>query len=139
MNAARKAALVNKFFRTPERGFAPRFDQFLFIREHTLMIFLAREEPFICEHCGKSVEPLGKGTYRNHCPFCLWGKHVDDKGPGDRASLCQGLLEPIGIDQESKKGFLLEFRCQRCGMIARNRAAPDDDLLSYAHSSTGNV
>ncbi len=103
------------------------------------MIFLPREEPFTCEHCGLSVEPLGKGTYRDHCPRCLWGKHVDDKGPGDRASLCKGLYEPVGMDSDTKKGFVIEYRCVKCGKMARNRASPDDDLLSFPHSSTANV
>ncbi|MEK7129489.1 MAG: RNHCP domain-containing protein, partial [Patescibacteria group bacterium] len=44
-----------------------------------------KEEPYECEHCGTSV--MG-GRYNNHCPSCLWSKHVDDKIPGDRASDC---------------------------------------------------
>ncbi|WDF05905.1 RNHCP domain-containing protein [Shouchella hunanensis] len=33
------------------------------------------------------------GSYRNHCPFCLYSKHQDII-PGDRASTCGGLMEP---------------------------------------------
>ena len=95
------------------------------------MPFIPREEPFICENCGLSVTPLGKGTYRNHCPQCLHSKHVDDIGPGDRASTCQGLLVPTEIDQDPKKGFVIVQKCNRCGKIARNRAAEDDDLLAF--------
>ncbi|MEK7218066.1 MAG: RNHCP domain-containing protein, partial [Patescibacteria group bacterium] len=43
------------------------------------MIFLPRQEPFTCEHCGTGVAPLPHGTSRNHCPRCLWSKHVDDQ------------------------------------------------------------
>ena len=32
---------------------------------------------FNCEHCGKEVLPLSDGSYRNHCPYCLYSKHVD--------------------------------------------------------------
>ena len=40
---------------------------------------------------------------RNHCPNCLYSKHVD-KNPGDRQEDCHGMLEPIGIEIDSKKG-----------------------------------
>ncbi len=92
------------------------------------MPFIPREEAFTCEHCGTAVEPLSGGTYRDHCPRCLWSKHVDDLGPGDRASLCKGLLRPVGIDTDSKKGFVILYACEKCGKRHRNRSAPDDDL-----------
>jgi DNA-directed RNA polymerase subunit RPC12/RpoP len=103
------------------------------------MTFLPREEPFICEHCGTSVEPLGKGTYRNHCPKCLYSKHVDSEGPGDRASTCHGLLKPIEIDQDAKKGFVIVYKCGKCGKISRNRAAEDDDLVGFLKNNTKTV
>lgn len=31
-------------------------------------------EDFICENCGTEVKGNG---YTNHCPKCLWSKHVD--------------------------------------------------------------
>lgn len=92
------------------------------------MTFIAREEQFICGHCGTVIEPLGKGTYRNHCPHCLWSKHVDDAGPGDRLSTCKGMMEPTSIDQDGKKGFMLIHTCTLCGKTIRNKTAPDDDL-----------
>ena len=94
------------------------------------MSFIAREEPFICDNCHKSIEPLGKGTYRNHCSHCLYSKHVDSLGPGDRQSICHGLMKPVGLDQNTKKGFVLIHECVKCGKMARNRAAPDDNLLN---------
>jgi len=96
------------------------------------MVFLPREEPFTCEHCNQAVSPLGKGTYRNHCPFCLYSKHVDELGPGDRASVCHGLMEPIAIDSDGKRGWLIVHRCQACGKQIRNKAAPDDDLTTWS-------
>ena len=91
------------------------------------MIFIAREEAFTCEHCGASVTPLLRGSYRNHCPRCLWSKHVDDEGPGDRASLCQGMMEPVSIDQTGKKGFLVIHVCEKCGKKIPNKLAQDDE------------
>jgi DNA-directed RNA polymerase subunit RPC12/RpoP len=92
------------------------------------MPFIAREEPFVCEQCGTSVEPLKKGSYRNHCPRCLFSKHVDDKGPGDRASLCGGLMEPVDLDFRSNKGWMIIHKCVKCKKEIPNMAAPDDDL-----------
>ncbi len=100
------------------------------------MTFIAREETFTCEACGLEVQPLGKGTYRDHCPKCLTSKHVDRDGPGDRLSTCQGLLKPTSIDQDGKKGFMIIYTCERCGMTHRNRAAPDDDVLGFLQQSS---
>ncbi len=95
------------------------------------MIFIPRQEPFTCDHCGKNVEPLRRGTYRDHCPYCLYSKHVDDSGPGDRKSLCLGLFIPIGIHQHTKKGFVVEYACERCGKKVKNKAAEDDELANF--------
>ncbi len=90
------------------------------------MPFIAREEPFTCEHCDAPVTPLIRGTYRNHCPHCLWSKHVDDEGPGDRASLCKGMMEPVGLDQTGKKGWMVIHVCVRCGKKIPNKLAEND-------------
>ena len=103
------------------------------------MTFIPREESFICEYCTSAVEPLQKGTYRNHCPKCLYSKHVDRDGPGDRLSACKGLLKPTGLDQDAKKGFVLLYLCVKCGQTSRNRAAPDDDLISFTQNIHKNV
>jgi hypothetical protein len=92
------------------------------------MTFIARQEPFTCDHCGAAVEPLASGSYRNHCPVCLYSKHVDQEGPGDRESSCHGLMKPIGIDHSGKKGWMIIHRCLQCGKQLPNIAAPDDDL-----------
>ncbi len=91
------------------------------------MPFIARQEPFVCEHCHAQVEPLEAGSYRNHCPRCLWSKHVDDIGPGDRASLCGGLMEPIDRDYDGKKGWMIVHRCIKCDKTIPNKRAPDDE------------
>lgn len=84
------------------------------------------DEGFICEACGEKVEPLGY-TARDHCPYCLYSKHVDIN-PGDRSETCQGLLEPIGIEKSKKDSLKIIYKCQKCKKIKRNIAAKDDNL-----------
>ena len=88
--------------------------------------FTEIDEEFICDNCGRTVSKLGYSC-RNHCPKCLYSKHVD-KNPGDREEECKGLLEPIGVELDSKKGYVIIFRCQKCGAIRRNKAAKDDNI-----------
>ncbi len=86
--------------------------------------FIRQKEDFVCENCGTKV--LGNG-YTNHCPKCLWSKHVDQSIPGDRASLCQGLMEPVGI--EIKNGnYTLTHCCQKCGKISKNKTSEADNF-----------
>jgi hypothetical protein len=87
-----------------------------------------RNTGFTCANCGTVVPPLAAGGCRNHCPHCLYSLHVDIN-PGDRANPCQGALEPIGVIQSGKKGWIIVSRCQRCGEIRRNRAALDDPVF----------
>ena len=69
--------------------------------------------------------PLSEnGGYRHHCPVCLCSLHVDER-PGDGASSCRGLMEPVGLDYRSAKGFIVIHRCRRCGVTRPNRAAVD--------------
>ena len=84
------------------------------------------DEEFVCENCGKKVSKLGYSC-RNHCPYCLYSKHVD-VNPGDRAETCHGLLEPIGVDLQNKKGYVIIYKCQKCGAIRKNVSARDDDM-----------
>jgi len=79
---------------------------------------------FVCAHCGAEVEPLTNGSYRNHCPFCVYSLHLDDL-PGDRNSICQGLMQPVGVRYNSRKGWQIVHRCQTCGVVKVNRAAVD--------------
>jgi DNA-directed RNA polymerase subunit RPC12/RpoP len=97
------------------------------------VVFIPRQEPFVCEHCGGQVKPLAHGTYRNHCPKCLWSKHVDEEGPGDRAAGCLGLMRPESLDHRGDKGWMIVHVCERCGKKILNKTAPDDDL-SVLHS-----
>ena len=85
---------------------------------------------FVCANCGKKVEPLGHSS-RNHCPFCLCSLHLDIN-PGDRASDCGGILRPVRVETDARKGYIIVSRCEKCGAVRRNRSAhmakvqPDD-------------
>lgn len=94
------------------------------------MGFRRTVEDFVCEHCGARVRGDG---YTNHCPACLWSKHVDVE-PGDREHECRGLLEPYGVLVEGDRWIVLH-RCVRCGARVRCRTSPADDrdtLLAIA-------
>ena len=73
--------------------------------------FTKRDEEFICENCGKKVSKLGY-TSRDHCPYCLYSKHVDIM-PGDREEDCKGLLKPIRVELDSKKGYVIIYKCEK--------------------------
>ena len=88
--------------------------------------FTEIDEEFVCENCGKTVGKLGYSC-RNHCNYCLHSKHVDIN-PGDRLETCHGLLEPIGIEMSNKKGYVIIYKCKKCGQIRKNKAAKDDDF-----------
>ena len=80
---------------------------------------------FTCEQCGIKVLPLKNGSYRNHCPECLYSKHVDVI-PGDRLNPCQGLMKPIRAEYSGKKGWVIIHECTRCGHVGRNKTALED-------------
>lgn len=83
------------------------------------------DENFKCFVCGKEVKTL-EYTARDHCPYCLASKHVD-VNPGDRACLCLGVLEAIGVEKGKKDTLKIIYKCQKCGMIKRNKMAIDDN------------
>jgi DNA-directed RNA polymerase subunit RPC12/RpoP len=80
---------------------------------------IARDDPFRCARCGLQVLPNGRSP-RDHCPGCLWSRHVDVV-PGDRASDCGGALRPVGAAQSAGRWTIL-YRCEACGQERRNRA-----------------
>jgi hypothetical protein len=82
-------------------------------------------ESFNCEHCGTAV--AGDG-YTNHCPQCLWSKHVD-KNPGDRAESCRGPMEPFGVLVHGTEYTILHS-CLTCGKEARVRSHRGDNFES---------
>jgi hypothetical protein len=79
-------------------------------------------ENFTCDHCGLWV--VGNG-FTNHCPACLWSKHVD-VNPGDRSSNCGGLMPPVAVLQKNGN-FVLVHRCSRCHLQRSNKISEMDN------------
>lgn len=91
-------------------------------------------EDFVCENCDAQV--TGNG-FTNHCPSCLWSKHVDIN-PGDRQAECQGLMEPVGVVQ--KKGeYVITHRCLKCGMERVNKSARNDSFDALLAIGSGTL
>ena len=88
-------------------------------------MFIKNDNEFICINCGKRIEKL-KYTSRDHCNYCLFSLHVDVT-PGDRENDCKGLLIPINVEVNSKKGEVIVYKCQKCGAIIKNIVAKDDN------------
>lgn len=90
-----------------------------------MKLFNKLDEEFICEHCNNPVSKLNY-TSRDHCPFCLYSKHVDIN-PGDRLNKCKGLLKPIGVEK-FKETFKIIYKCEKCGIQHKNIIAKDDNF-----------
>lgn len=86
--------------------------------------FVKKEENFVCRVCKKEVKGTG---YTNHCPNCLWSRHVDEEIPGDRDSNCKGLMEPIKAEVEGGE-YVLMHKCTRCGKKTRNITSKEDNF-----------
>ncbi|MEK7522585.1 MAG: RNHCP domain-containing protein [Patescibacteria group bacterium] len=85
--------------------------------------FKRKIEDFVCGNCGQGVKGDG---YTNHCPRCLWSKHVD-VNPGDRASDCGNMMEPSKIGTKDG-GYDINHKCVKCGHEKRNKMSPEDDF-----------
>jgi hypothetical protein len=89
----------------------------------TKIMFIRTKEDFTCEKCGFFV--AGDG-YTNHCPECLWSKHVD-VFPGDRAQMCGGMMEPVSVEVKNRE-YTLTHKCLKCGHIKPNKASKADNF-----------
>lgn len=99
--------------------------------------FIALNQDFVCGNCGKEVERIVYGgSYRNHCPYCLFSKHVDGEVPGDRQSDCRGIMGPIGVFTRKSGEYILVHKCRKCGFERHNRIAGDDDFDLITELST---
>jgi hypothetical protein len=98
-----------------------------------------QEQTFRCVGCGLTVScaPLAAGVLnRNHCPVCLFSRHLDWREAGDRRSNCRAAMEPVGlVTKPSRNKYARErdgelqivHRCVACGRLSLNRVAADDD------------
>lgn len=84
---------------------------------------IALDEAFVCLSCGRDVPRHGRSA-RDHCPFCLAGRHVDAVVPGDRASTCGAELVAVGVEQRRGRWMLL-YRCSGCGATRTNQVLMD--------------
>lgn len=93
------------------------------------------DEEFICENCHKKVTKLNY-TARDHCPYCLYSKHVD-LNPGDRQNQCKGMLKPTSIEKY-KNTYKIIYKCQKCQKNHKNIMAQDDDFNKIIELSCRN-
>jgi len=95
------------------------------------------ETGFTCKHCGGyvSTDYIASGVRnRNHCPYCLWSRHVDLVAAGDRLAACKAPMRPIGLSLKATRNryapdsgeLMLIHLCTDCEMLSINRIAADD-------------
>lgn len=84
--------------------------------------FQRKIEDFQCANCACRAKGTG---FTNHCPKCLYSKHVDIN-PGDRAESCRGLMRPVDLEQKHGQ-IVLIHRCEKCGAKRRVKIDKDDD------------
>jgi hypothetical protein len=96
------------------------------------------QQGFTCRHCGLYVpcDPALAGVQnRNHCPYCLWSRHLDWRVAGDRLAGCRAAMQPIGLTLKRSRNkyaserdgeLMLIHRCTICTKLAINRIAADD-------------
>jgi hypothetical protein len=93
---------------------------------------------FRCTHCGhivSSAHLLSGVNNRNHCPYCLWSRHLDLYSAGDRLSACKAPMQPLALTAKRSRNkygrgrgeLMLVHLCTDCGDISLNRIAADDD------------
>ncbi len=100
---------------------------------------LASFGDFRCAHCQalvSSAPQLSGVNNRNHCPYCLWSRHLDLFSAGDRLSACKAPMRPVGLtmkrgrnkyQREACGELMLIHECVECGTLSINRIAADDD------------
>ncbi len=92
-------------------------------------------EDFVCSHCGAEVKGNGR---TNHCPVCLWSRHMDDV-PGDRASACQGMMKPIGVWVQHGEITRVEHQCEKCKFRRYGPVLPQDNREELIKISVADI
>lgn len=100
------------------------------------------EQGFACVQCDQFVScaPIVAGVQnRNHCPACLWSRHLDWREAGDRLCGCRAAMQPIGLTTKLSRNkyarerdgeLMLIHRCTGCTKIVINRIAGDDSAAA---------
>ena len=92
------------------------------------MGFIMKNESFLCDNCWKEISKHPTGSARNHCPHCLYSKHLDKDFPGDRASECHSVMKPVWKDYHKNKGWMVVHECIKCWKKIPNKLAEDDSV-----------
>jgi len=95
-------------------------------------------ESFICEHCWEKVEAHPEWSARNHCPKCLYSKHLDKDFPWDRKSECKWKMKPIWIDHKKNKWYMIKHKCEKCWKEILNKVSPDDNFIEFINKINKN-
>ncbi|MGD8403123.1 MAG: RNHCP domain-containing protein [Anaerolineales bacterium] len=93
---------------------------------------------FKCAYCGHIVSSahwLSGVNNRNHCPYCLWSRHLDLYVAGDRLSACKAPMHPVALTCKHSRNkyasgrgeLMLVHQCKDCGDVSINLIAADDD------------
>lgn len=91
----------------------------------------SRDGTFRCRQCKTIVGvPISGGRHRNHCPLCLYSRHVDRRSPGDRASACKSMMPATGLFTRRGGEQVLVHECLGCGVSRHNRIAADDNIVA---------
>lgn len=85
--------------------------------------FQRKIEDFECDSCGEAVKGNG---YTNHCPRCLYSKHVDIN-PGDRENDCGGLMKPVRAYLKGQE-WILQQKCENCGEVMNIKVREEDNV-----------
>ena len=104
-----------------------------------LQRYTEKNQDFKCLHCHYYVSAdafIAGVNNRNHCPYCLWSRHMDLFEAGDRLAVCKAEMQPIGLTlKRTRKKYgmakygelMLIHLCSDCEKISLNRIAADDD------------
>ena len=93
---------------------------------------------FRCSNCGNYIlvlPSISAVNNRNHCPYCLWSRHLDLVTAGDRLSACKAPMQPLGLTMKPGRNryaqtggeLMLVHACVGCSRLSINRIAADDD------------
>jgi hypothetical protein len=103
-----------------------------------MRLYLDPNSDFRCLHCRNFVSAevmLAGVNNRNHCPYCLWSRHMDLFKAGDRLAACKSAMRPVGLTFKHRRKkyasaangeLMIVHQCVECESLSINRVAADD-------------
>lgn len=74
---------------------------------------------FTCDHCGAAVRRAADGIDHNHCPECMWSRHVgyspELSAEYPEAAGCGEMMRPVKVWDHPEYGPSILHRCVGCG------------------------